>query len=84
MPILAVSCSRKAISKGVKSDSEDSSITALTWLSNSTGSTMMLLGVTLSSAELIGAALRTLVISLARPSAAHCPTSPSPTVKDVG
>ena len=36
---------------------EASSITALTWLSNSTGSTMLLRGVTLNRAELIGTVL---------------------------
>ena len=38
--------------------SEASSITALTWLSNSTGSTMTLRGATLNSAEPIGTAVR--------------------------
>ena len=51
MPIEAVSCSRKAICSSVKWLSEASSITALTWPSNSTGSTMMLLGVRLEQAR---------------------------------
>ena len=56
MPIEVVSCSRNMVCRSVNSWIEASSITALTWFSNSTGSTMMLRGVTLNSAELIGTA----------------------------
>ena len=41
MPMLAVSCSRNVICSLVNLLTEASSITAFTWFSNSTGSTMM-------------------------------------------
>src|SRR5712675_2563368 len=56
MPILVVSCSRNIICSVVNSPSEASSITALTWLSNSTGSTTTLRGTALNSADPIGTA----------------------------
>ena len=55
MPMESVSCSRKVICEVVNELIEDSSITALTWFSNSTGSTTRFFGTTRSSAELIGA-----------------------------
>ena len=77
MPMLAVSCSRNMICSGVNSLTEASSITALTWFSNSTGSTMMLRGATLNSAEPIGTASAGIsVISMRRLSAAHWPIKP--------
>ena len=54
MPMQSVSCSRKVICEVVNELIEDSSITALTWFSNSTGSTTRFFGTTRSSAELIG------------------------------
>jgi hypothetical protein len=54
MPIDAVSCSRKAVCSSVNSLSEASSITALTWPSNSTGSTTMFLGGALNRPDVIG------------------------------
>ncbi len=57
MPMLAVSCSRNVICSGVNALIEASSMTALTWLSNSTGSTTMLRGAALNSAEEIGTTL---------------------------
>ena len=56
MPMLSVSCSRNVVCSAVNCVTEASSITALTWFSNSTGSTMMLRGTTLNSAEPIGTA----------------------------
>ena len=56
MPIESVSCSRNMVCSVVNFDTEASSMTALTWFSNSTGSTMMLRGTTLNSAEPIGTA----------------------------
>ena len=47
MPIEPDSCSRNARCDGVNSVSEASSITALTWSSNSTGSTITLRGTAL-------------------------------------
>ena len=74
-----VSCSRNVICSSVNSWTEASSITALTWLSNSTGSTMLLRGITLNRAELIGTALAGIsVISMRRLSIAHWPIRPSP------
>ena len=74
MPIEAVSCSRKAICSSVKWLSEASSITALTWPSNSTGSTMMLCGAAWNRPEAIGyAVLGMSDIRIWRPSAAHWP-----------
>ena len=55
--MLAVSCSRNVICSSVKALTEASSITALTWPSNSTGSTMMFRGGTLNSPEPIGTTL---------------------------
>ena len=79
MPIEAVSCSRKAICSSVKSLSEASSITALTWPSNSTGSTMMLLGGASNRLEPIGWAVGgRSEIRIWRLSAAHWPIRPSP------
>ena len=51
-----MSCSRKVICEVVNEPTEASSITALTWFSNSTGSTTRFCGTTRSSAELIGIA----------------------------
>ncbi len=78
MPIEAVSCSRKAVCSSVKWPSEASSITALTWPSNSTGSTMMLLGVASNRPELIGwSVVGMSEIRIWRRSAAHWPIRPS-------
>ncbi len=52
--MLSVSCSRKVICEVVNELMEESSITALTWFSNKTGSTTIFFGLTRSSAELIG------------------------------
>ena len=79
-PMLPVSCSRNARCEAVNSPSEASSMTALTWPSNSTGSTMMLRGRATARPEC------TLdQVSAGCPSArmrwrsfAHWPTSPSP------
>ena len=57
MPIEAVSCSRNVVCSVVNAPTAASSITALTWPSNSTGSTMMLRGCCANSAERIGATL---------------------------
>ena len=85
MPIEAVSCSRKAICSSVKSLSEASSITALTWPSNRTGSTMMLLGVASNRPERIGwTAVGMSEIRIWRRSAAHWPIRPSPTLMVAG
>ena len=79
MPIEAVSCSRKAICSSVKSLSEASSITALTWPSNSTGSTMMLLGGAVNRPDVIGRTDGGMSeIRIWRRSAAHWPIRPSP------
>ena len=79
MPIESVSCSRKVICEVVKAVMEASSITALTWFSNSTGSTTMFCGTTLNRAEPIGTACGGMsVISRCRLSAAHWPIRPSP------
>ena len=52
MPIDVVSCSRNMVCSAVNSWIEASSITALTWFSNSTGSTITLFARrTLNSAE---------------------------------
>ena len=77
--MLVVSCSRKVVCKVVNALTDDSSITALTWFSNSTGKTMTFCGIALNKAEPIGTALDgTSVINRRRLSAAHCPTSPWP------
>ena len=69
----------------VKALTEASSITALTWFSNSTGSTMTFCGMTLNSAEPIGTAFAGIwVISMRRLSAAHWPIRPSPNPSVVG
>ena len=79
MPTLAVSCSRKVICSLVKAETEASSITAFTWLSNSTGITMTFCGVTLNMADPIGVTFAGIsVMRRRRLSAAHCPISPSP------
>ena len=54
--MLSVSCSRKVICEVVNELTEESSMTALTWFSNSTGSTTRFFGITRSNAELIGTA----------------------------
>ena len=54
--MLSVSCSRKVICDVVNELTEASSMTALTWFSNSTGSTTRFFGTTRNSAELIGVA----------------------------
>ena len=64
---------------------EASSITALTWFSNSTGSTMTFCGTTLNNAEPIGTACAGMsVISKRRLSAAHCPINPWPILSRSG
>ena len=45
MPMLSDSCSRNCRCDAVNVDSDASSMTALIWFSNSTGSTMMLRGI---------------------------------------
>ena len=76
---MAVSCSRKVICRVVNAVTEASSITALIWSSNRTGSTMMFCGTALNSAEPIGTACGGIsVIRMRRLSAAHWPIRPSP------
>src|SRR5690606_1389781 len=73
-------CSRNVRWVGVNSDSEASSSTALTWSSNSTGSTMTLRGAALSRPDSIctvPGGTSSMRISCA--CAAHWPTRPSPT-----
>ena len=85
MPIEVVSCSRNMVCSVVNSCIEASSITALTWFSNRTGSTILLRGVTLNSAEEIGTVLSGIsVISMRRLSSAHWPIRPSPKPSDRG
>ena len=79
MPMQSVSCSRKVICEVVNALTEASSITALTWFSNSTGSTTRFFGTTRSSAELIGTESAGMsATSRWRLSIAHCPIRPSP------
>ena len=79
MPMLSVSCSRKVICEVVNELIDASSMTALTWFSNRTGSTTRFFGTTRSSAELIGTASAGMSdTSRWRLSIAHCPTRPSP------
>ncbi|MGY3293478.1 hypothetical protein ACVWWP_006545 [Bradyrhizobium sp. LM3.6] len=79
MPIESVSCSRNVICEVVNEVSEASSITALTWPSNSTGSTTRFFGATRSSAELIGTTSAGMsAITRGRLSIAHWPIRPSP------
>ena len=54
--MLVVSCSRNVICKVVNALTDASSMTALTWFSNSTGRTMTFCGTTLNSADPIGTA----------------------------
>src|SRR6478736_6517436 len=69
----------------VNEPTEDSSITALTWFSNSTGSTTRFFGVTRSSAELIGTASDGMSdTSRCCLSIALCPISPSPNCTNCG
>ena len=80
MPMLAVSCSRNEICRSVNAPTEASSITALTWPSNSTGSTIDVVRRRLEQAR-SGSARHwpaCSVISMRLPSAAHWPTSPWP------
>ena len=58
MPMLAVSCSRNDECRSVKAPSEASSITALTWPSKSTGSTMTLCGCVRNRPDRIGTHIR--------------------------
>ena len=81
----SVSCSRKVICELVKDDSEESSMTALTWFSNRTGNTTTFLGSTRISAELTGtASLGMSDTSRCRLSSAHWPISPSPNCTNCG
>ena len=57
MPMLAVSCSRNDICRSPNEPAEASSITALTWPSNSTGKTTTLVGMALNKPERIGTAV---------------------------
>ncbi len=75
----SVSCSRNVICEVVKETSEASSITALTWPSNSTGSTTRFFGATRNSAELIGTTSDGISpTTRGRLSSAHWPIRPSP------
>ncbi len=85
VPKLSVSCSRKAICNVLKVFSEASSITALSWFSNSTGSTTTLRGIALKDTEPTGTKSSFgSLISIRRLSAAHWPIRPSPMRMDCG
>ena len=77
--MLAVNCSRNEVCRSVKLPSEASSITALTWPSNSTGSTIKLFGFAWKRPDVIGTTLSGIcVISIRRASRAHWPIRPWP------
>ena len=79
MPMLVVSWSRNVVCSVVNALIDASSMIALTWFSNRTGSTITFCGIALNSAEPIGTASTGMSeMRMRRLSSAHWPIRPSP------